>query len=93
LNPAAPLAELRPAPTEKVNLTGRSVSTLGSLAAHHEANGATIFWDTPDHRRDTTLRIYERYTGLLGQERYGLVDLVGRIWHYDSLEVSWIAER
>jgi hypothetical protein len=46
---------------------------------------------TPDHDFDfdAGLRVYERYTGLHDQARVGLVDGVGRVWHYDLDEVTF----
>ena len=54
-------------------------------------SGYVVRFDTPHHRGDAGLRVYERYVGLRGQERVGLVDEQGRVWHYDSAEVSFEA--
>lgn len=53
--------------------------------------GYVVRFTTPDHRNDDGLRVYERYIGLRGQERVGLVDVQGRVWHYDFAEVSFEA--
>jgi hypothetical protein len=65
-------------------------TTLGGIAEHHQASGSRLIFETPDHGRTDDLRIYERYDGLRGQERLGLVDGAGRVWHYDTAEVSWV---
>jgi hypothetical protein len=39
-------------------------------------------WETPDG--PLTAMIYEEYLGLRGQQRLGLVDSQGRVYHYDA---------
>lgn len=62
---------------------GESLTALEEL----RRAGYTVRWTTPDHDGDPELAVYERYTGLHGQERFGLVDVAGRVWHYDSEDI------
>lgn len=45
----------------------------------------TVIWRTPDGEIEA--EIYERYIGLRGQQRVGLVDKHGRVFHYDLAEI------
>lgn len=43
-------------------------------------------WETPAGVIEA--RVYEVYTGLRGQQRIGLVDRQGRVWHYDAILIA-----
>jgi hypothetical protein len=45
-----------------------------------------MIWETPHGTVDAT--VYEAYIGLRGQQRVGLVDRQGRVWHYDASELT-----
>lgn len=62
------------------------------LTSRMRAAGYDVAFAMPNHQWDDGLWVYERYKGLLGQDRVGLVDEVGRVWHYDERDVQWVAE-
>jgi len=43
-------------------------------------------WLTP--KGQLVASIYEDYIGISGQRRLGLVDRLGRVWHYDASEIT-----
>lgn len=50
---------------------------------------AVLRWRCPRNlpRSGAVVRVYERYVGLHGQERVGLVDEVGRVHHFDVADL------
>ena len=51
-----------------------------------------LYWFNLETGYTMLATCYERYLGLRGQERVGLVDRNGRVHHYDADEVTpmWI---